>query len=165
LTTVADANGNIYDSAYAPDNFDLGIRYYMTAVGSASGLQAQTTFTDASNTTISGTVKNGSTGIGGVTITAYTNSSLGTLEGGSANPTTSAAGTGNWTLALSKDSNTVYVVMTSSSYTATGGWNGGNAGRDRDQRIRGRLNHIHGHGGAFACGQQCESSIGHGAVQ
>ena len=53
LTTTVDANGNINDSAYAPNIKDLGIRYYMTAVGSASGLQAQTTFTDGthSNTT------------------------------------------------------------------------------------------------------------------
>ena len=63
LTTTVDANGNINDSTYAPNIKDLGIRYYMTAVGSASGLQAQTTFTDSQNLTVTisptggGTVK------------------------------------------------------------------------------------------------------------
>jgi MBG domain (YGX type)/YDG domain/Bacterial Ig-like domain (group 3)/Invasin, domain 3/Kelch motif len=46
MTTVADAKGNILDGAFAPDVLDVGIRFYLTAVGATSGLQAQNTFTD-----------------------------------------------------------------------------------------------------------------------
>ena len=118
MTAVADANGNIFNNQFSPDLYDVNITFTLTAAGGASGLQAQTMFTDASNTTVSGTVKNGSTGIQGVTITAYTDSTLTTLEGGTTNLTTSNA-SGNWTLTLSKDTNTVYVVATSSSYNFT----------------------------------------------
>ncbi len=45
LTAVADAFGNIANSEYAPEEHDIGVRFYLTAVGASS--QAQTTFTDA----------------------------------------------------------------------------------------------------------------------
>src|SRR5262245_63177777 len=45
LTAVADASGRILNKQFAPDEHDLGIRFYLTASGSNS--QAQTTFTDA----------------------------------------------------------------------------------------------------------------------
>jgi len=48
MTATADANGTISNSTYAPVNDDLGIRYYLTAVGASS--QAQTTFTDSNYT-------------------------------------------------------------------------------------------------------------------
>ena len=44
---VADGNGNISDSSFVTDEHDLNIRFYLTAVGSQSGVQAQNTFTDA----------------------------------------------------------------------------------------------------------------------
>ena len=47
LTAVADASGRIVNSQFAPDEHDLGIRFYLTATGTNSNLQAQTTFTDA----------------------------------------------------------------------------------------------------------------------
>jgi hypothetical protein len=50
-TTVADANGNISDAEFAPDTNDLNVRFYLTAVGSNSGIQAQHTFTDSVPTT------------------------------------------------------------------------------------------------------------------
>jgi hypothetical protein len=121
MTAVADANGNIFNNQFSPDLYDVGITFTLTATGNSSGLQAQTKFTDASDSTISGSVKNGATAVQGVTITAYTDSTLTTLEGvnSGTNPVTSDS-SGNWTLHLSKDTNTVYVVATSSSYNFTG---------------------------------------------
>ena len=49
---VADGNGNISDSSFVTDEHDLNIRFYLTAVGSQSGAQAQNTFTDANNTNV-----------------------------------------------------------------------------------------------------------------
>ncbi|MGB2900514.1 MAG: Ig-like domain repeat protein [Candidatus Acidiferrum sp.] len=47
LTAVADASGNIVNAQFSPDIHDLDIRFYLTAVGSVSGIQAQNTFTDS----------------------------------------------------------------------------------------------------------------------
>jgi large repetitive protein len=49
---IADGNGNISDSSFVPDEHDLNIRFYLTAVGSQSGAQAQNTFTDAKPNTV-----------------------------------------------------------------------------------------------------------------
>src|SRR5713101_2262975 len=49
LTAVADSTGRIFNNQFSPDPHDLNIRFYLTAVGSVSGIQAQTTFTDAGN--------------------------------------------------------------------------------------------------------------------
>src|SRR6185369_15385858 len=46
MTAVADGNGNIVNDEFSPDAHDVGIRFYLTAQGSQSGLQAQNTFTD-----------------------------------------------------------------------------------------------------------------------
>jgi hypothetical protein len=45
MTAVADGNGNIVNTQFSPDEHDMGIRFYVTAVGSQA--QAQNTFTDA----------------------------------------------------------------------------------------------------------------------
>src|SRR5207249_5156112 len=50
FTAVADASGNIYNNQFVPDANDAGIRFYLTASGSVS--QAQTTFTDAQQWTL-----------------------------------------------------------------------------------------------------------------
>lgn len=58
LTAVADENGNIFNSQFSPDEHDIAISFTLTASGGTSGLQAQTSFTDAAPTltmTISGT--------------------------------------------------------------------------------------------------------------
>jgi hypothetical protein len=47
MTAVADASGNISNNQFSPDVHDINIRFYLTAVGSQSGVQAQNTFTDA----------------------------------------------------------------------------------------------------------------------
>jgi len=44
IAVVADKAGNISDAESAPDAQDVGIKFYLTATGSAA--QAQTTFTD-----------------------------------------------------------------------------------------------------------------------
>ena len=46
MTAVADGNGNILNNQFSPDPYDVNVRFYLTAVGSQSGLQAQNTFTD-----------------------------------------------------------------------------------------------------------------------
>ena len=47
LTAVADSSGKIVNTDFSPDVHDVNIRFYLTAVGSGSGSQAQTTFTDS----------------------------------------------------------------------------------------------------------------------
>jgi len=59
LDVEADDNGNIVSTEFVPDVHDLGIRFYLTASGSAS--QAQTTFTDAR--VISSATLNGGTAV------------------------------------------------------------------------------------------------------
>src|SRR5262249_14695339 len=54
LNVEADDNGNIVSTEFAPDEHDIGIRFYLTAYGEAS--QARTTFTDANNENTSMTV-------------------------------------------------------------------------------------------------------------
>ena len=46
LTATVQADGTFSNSQFSPDSHDVGIRFYLTVTGSASGLQAQTTFTD-----------------------------------------------------------------------------------------------------------------------
>src|SRR5213595_1548492 len=47
LTTTADSSGNILSREFAPDEHDLGVRFYLTATGQTSRLVAQTTFLDS----------------------------------------------------------------------------------------------------------------------
>jgi len=49
FTSVADSTGKIFNNQFSPDEHDISIRFYLTAVGSQSGYQAQNTFTDANN--------------------------------------------------------------------------------------------------------------------
>ena len=50
LKVKADGNGNIFWNQWAPERHDLGVRFYLTATGSAS--RAQTTFTDGLKVTV-----------------------------------------------------------------------------------------------------------------
>jgi hypothetical protein len=45
LAAVADGSGNIANSAFAPSNLDVGVRFYLTAIGQDS--EAQLLFSDA----------------------------------------------------------------------------------------------------------------------
>jgi hypothetical protein len=47
LTAVADGNGRITNTQYSPTQYDVYVRYVLTATGLTSGRRAQTTFTDA----------------------------------------------------------------------------------------------------------------------
>ncbi len=58
-TAVADSAGNILNTDFVPNAADVGIRFYLTAVGSISGSQAQTTFTDASPVKLQGVTVTG----------------------------------------------------------------------------------------------------------
>jgi hypothetical protein len=124
LTAIADANGNIFNNQFSPDSHDINITFTLTATGNTSGLQAQTTFTDASQTTVSGSVVDDVTGAGvqGATVTIYSNSGLTTLwSGSSPNPFTTASG-GTWSIAGNKGSGNLFVALTGvpSGYSATG---------------------------------------------
>src|SRR5579863_8865579 len=70
-TVQADANGNISDSSFVTDSLDVNVRFYLTAAGASSGIQAQNSFTDGNATSFSGTVKSSatSTPISGATVT------------------------------------------------------------------------------------------------
>ena len=70
LTEVADANGNFVNTDFSPDTHDLNIRFFLTAVGTTSGLQVMNTFTDGVATSVSGTVTSSTTSapIVGVTV-------------------------------------------------------------------------------------------------
>ena len=61
MTAVADSTGKIVNTDFSPDEYDISIRFYLTAVGSISGIQAQNTFTDG-NATVSGKVTSSATG-------------------------------------------------------------------------------------------------------
>jgi hypothetical protein len=83
-TAVADPYGNVSGVQYLLEEHDLGLRYYLTAVGAAS--QARTTFTDARNWNLNFA----GTGTGSVTITT----SAGTIDapvscGGTVSPAAS----------------------------------------------------------------------------
>jgi hypothetical protein len=49
LYATADANGNISNNQFSPDDHDADITFILTATGQMSGLQAQTVFTDSTS--------------------------------------------------------------------------------------------------------------------
>jgi YDG domain/Galactose oxidase, central domain len=51
-SVIADANGNFVDTSFATDIHDANVRFWLSAVGSQSGLQAQNTFTDSKPNTV-----------------------------------------------------------------------------------------------------------------
>ena len=63
FSAIADANGNIANTQFVPDAYDVNVRFYLTATGATSGFTAQNTFTDAGpkpSSTISFPVSGGS---------------------------------------------------------------------------------------------------------
>jgi len=87
LTAAADALGNIQNSDYVVQDYDLGVTFLLTATGQTSGFTAQTTFTD--NRAITAATVDGSsttTVTPGATITASV----------TVNTTTSGGGGENW---------------------------------------------------------------------
>ena len=74
LMATADANGNFTNTDFAPAEYDLRVRFVLTAIGQASGRRAQTTFTDSR--TINSVTLNGGTSVtvsAGESITAVVN--------------------------------------------------------------------------------------------
>ena len=77
MTAVADGRGRFTNAEFSPDEHDIGIRFFLTAVGSQSGTQAQNTFTDAISvnkvfpvgTQTPSTVQGGSSATYAVTVT------------------------------------------------------------------------------------------------
>src|SRR6266567_1114473 len=67
LIAIADSTGHIHNNQFSPDSHDLFIRFYLTAAGQTSGLQAQTTFTDALS--IAGVSPNSGPTLGGTSVT------------------------------------------------------------------------------------------------
>src|SRR6185369_8434744 len=49
---TADGEGNIIDAEFAPDAQDLNVRFFLSAVGSVTGLQARTSFMDSRPATV-----------------------------------------------------------------------------------------------------------------
>ena len=124
LTTVADAFGNINDSAYAPDILDLGIRYYLTAVGATSGTQAQTTFADGTPTKLAITTITPASPTAGsaFSVTVQSEDSSGTATNVTADTTitlTLATGTGTLggTLTGTITAGTSSVIISGATYT------------------------------------------------
>lgn len=50
LSSTANESGDIVNKEFAPAQYDLGVRFLVTATGGATGRRAQTTFTDAAIT-------------------------------------------------------------------------------------------------------------------
>jgi Big-like domain-containing protein/PKD domain-containing protein len=51
LTATADGNGAFVNTDFAPGDYDVGVRFVLTAIGATSGRRAQSTFTDGNKVT------------------------------------------------------------------------------------------------------------------
>src|SRR6185503_18442694 len=47
LSAVADGNGNFTNTDFSPNQYDIYVRFVLTALGQTSGRRSQATFTDA----------------------------------------------------------------------------------------------------------------------
>jgi len=114
FTTVADANGNFSDNSFVTNQFDINVRFYLTATGQTSGFQAQNTFAD--NKTLDITFAGN--GAGSVAVSDTTTPTDSTTCSGSPNPcdvTTANSDVGTLT-------------ATASSGSAFAGWSAQSAG-------------------------------------
>lgn len=118
---TADANGNLFDNSFYPEEHDIGVRFYLTAEGERS--QAQATFTDARNWTLTFA----GTGSGSVTITP----SAGTVSapsacGGTGSPASSQTVTSSCVtpnnITTSTNGATVTFSASASGVSTFGGW-------------------------------------------
>ena len=110
MSAVADANGNIVNTQFSPDAYDVSVRFYLTAIGSQSGFQAQNTFTDGSDT-VTGTVRSSASGnpaIPGATVACTSGCS------GGSNSTTSLAN-GSYSLPVNYGGNSATIDVTASA--------------------------------------------------
>src|SRR5437867_8303291 len=126
LTATADASGHIFNNEFAPDAHDVGVRFYLTATGQASGSVAQATFTD-DNFAVSSIAPASGPTLGGTPVTI-----TGTSFTSGRQPFTVAFGTGAPVSATRVDNQTL--TATTPAHTAgivdvivTGNANHGNA--------------------------------------
>jgi len=117
LTAIADADSKFTNTEFAPKEYDVGVRFVLTAVGQTSGRRAQTTFTDAASLTITFA----GNGTGTVTSSAFIpiNCSNATSPAG---PTCTGSSTtnGSVTLTATPASGSVFVGWTTSGGGSTG---------------------------------------------
>jgi len=125
LTAVADPSGNIFNNQFSPDSHDINITFTLTATGGTSGLQAQTTFTDANNPTLTITI----TGSGSVTAVRSSGSAnISSCTGGTctfSNSGTPQATCSAGTCVVKWDANyTATLTATGSGGSTFVGWSG-----------------------------------------
>jgi hypothetical protein len=122
---TADGSGNFTNTDFAPQAYDVGVRFVVTAVGQQSGLRAQTTFTDAvglqsvSATPASLSVVAGNPAVFNVTVNFNGNGTPGCT--GTLSVSNLPAGTGvTWDpgAAISSDGGNVSRTLTVSTTTA-----------------------------------------------
>jgi VCBS repeat-containing protein len=105
LTATADGNGSFTNTQFAPGDYDVGVRFVLTAVGEASGRRAQTTFTDGTVSAATIVLKGGPPGCAGA---APSPVNVGTTICATGSVTVQGGGTGD------------YVVKWIASASATG---------------------------------------------
>jgi Galactose oxidase, central domain len=125
LTAVADANGDITNSDYVCQEFDLGITFLLTATGETSGYTAQTTFTDARqlDLTFAGS------GSGSVTMTPSTgtvNAPVSCGGTGTAEASQTVTSTCSPNITFSDNGATVTFSATAAVGSVFAGWSGQN---------------------------------------
>ena len=131
LYATADANGNITNSQFSPDEHDINITFTLTATGGTSGLQAQITFTDNASNVTALAIFPGSTCSGsgsfvagnpatacasGITFSGNTNISFQFVSPSSQTTCVSSS------VAGTSPNGTANATLAGSSITATGTW-------------------------------------------
>src|SRR5712691_2752820 len=126
VTAVADGNGNIVNTDFVPDVYDLNIRFYLTAKGSQS--QAQNTFMDSvSSVTLTSPTTASPVTLTSIPLTAtiafnYSTSTTGTTTG-VATVSTSPAISSPGTLLTSGLNKTATIPVTLPATTPNGTYN------------------------------------------
>jgi len=117
LTATADGSGNFTNTDFAPSDYDVGVRFVLTALGQTSGRRAQTTFTDGKST-ITGTVRSTATGnppIAGATVTCLI------ADGCNQNETTTTNASGVYSFEVNYGGNSANLTIRASATGFTSG--------------------------------------------
>ncbi|PYU05528.1 MAG: hypothetical protein DMG33_10600, partial [Acidobacteria bacterium] len=114
-SVTADASGNISNSSFGTDTHDINVLFYLTAVGSVSGLQAQTSFTDAGTDTVT---------------LDFSGSTSGTVTSSPAGVNCSWNGStksGTCSLGITNGQSVTFTGSTNANWSqSVSGWSGGN---------------------------------------
>ena len=111
LTATANGSGTFTNADFSPGDYDVGVRFVLTAIGQTSGRRAQTTFTDG-KTTITGTVKSSAAGnpaIAGATVTCLI------ADGCNQNETTTTNASGVYTFDVNYSGNSASLKIRASA--------------------------------------------------